>query len=168
MDDEERVPPLQDLPPADDGVPSPPAQPVAEFSPSARVSAEQQPGVLGVRGERYAAAHQAVGTPASALGSGPLHAVRWLNYALRVLEVLLAIRLVLLLFAANPQAIFSVLIYSVTGPFVAPFYGVFPSAVGGGHQFDAATVLAMLIYPLLDWAIVRLLQMQRKRGTTPV
>ena len=70
--------------------------------------------------------------------------------ALGIVEMLLIVRIVLLLLAANPDATFSSLIFGWTAPLVAPFQGVFPNAVGGqGAVIDVAAILAMVVYALL-------------------
>lgn len=72
---------------------------------------------------------------------------------LSVLETLLIIRFFLKLLGANPDAIFTIFIYSVTELFVAPFEGVFPSPHTSGSVLDLATLLAMIVYALLTWLI---------------
>jgi hypothetical protein len=82
---------------------------------------------------------------------------------LGVLESLIAIRLVLRLLGANPEAGFTSLIYGVTAPFVAPFTGVFPNPAGFGSVLELSSVLALVVYPLLAWAIVRLIHLIAER-----
>jgi hypothetical protein len=85
---------------------------------------------------------------------------------LGILETLLIIRLVLRLLAANPNAGFSTIIYGVTGPFVAPFQGVFPTPQANGSMLEVAALLAMIVYALLVWAIVRIIEISRTRKPT--
>lgn len=76
--------------------------------------------------------------------------VQLIALALGIVEVLLIVRIVLLLLAANPDATFSSLIFGWTALLVAPFQGVFPNAVGGqGAVIDVAAILAMIVYALL-------------------
>jgi hypothetical protein len=82
-----------------------------------------------------------------------------------VIEILIVIRLILLMAGANPDALFSGIIYAVTEPLVLVFTGVFPSPSGQGHQLEAASVLALIVYPLLLWAVVRLLSLRRRRAS---
>jgi YGGT family len=86
---------------------------------------------------------------------------------LGIVEILLAIRFVLKLLAANPDAAFTSLMYSITGPLVAPFQGVFPNAASSGSVLELATLLAMAIYALLAWAIVQVIYISRRRDPTP-
>ena len=73
---------------------------------------------------------------------------------LSVVETLLVIRFFLKLLGANPDAAFTIFIYSVTELFVAPFEGVLPSPQTSGSVLDFATLLAMIVYALLAWLIV--------------
>jgi len=84
---------------------------------------------------------------------------------LGILEVLLLIRLLLRLFAANPDAGFSSLIYGLTWPFVALFEGVFTEPSGHGSVLELSTILAMIVYALLAWGIVRVIEITRRRQT---
>ena len=77
-------------------------------------------------------------------------------YVLGVLEVLLAFRFILRLFAANPAAGFTNFIYSVSYPFVAPFIAVFHTTRVAGSAFEWTTLLAIVVYWLLALAIIRL------------
>ena len=95
-------------------------------------------------------------------------------FLVAVLEVLLAIRFVLLLAGANEGAGFAQLIYGVTSPFVAPFAGLFgsnltyPGAAGTG-VFAPETLVAMVVYALIGFAIVKIAQLMlgtnQTRGT---
>lgn len=86
-------------------------------------------------------------------------------YILYVLEVVLAFRFVLKLMAANPQAGFSSFIYAVTWPFTAPFLAVFQKTTVFGSIFEWTTLLAMLVYWLIAFGIVRLLLMSKTVST---
>lgn len=86
-------------------------------------------------------------------------------YLLGLLEALLAFRFVLKLLGANPNAGFSDFIYGVTHPFVAPFLNVFRVQRIEGNVFEWTTILAMLVYWLLAWAIIRLFVMGRPVST---
>jgi uncharacterized membrane protein len=83
-----------------------------------------------------------------------------------VLEALIAFRVVLKLLAANPDAGFSSLVYTITQPFVLPFQDVFPTPVSHNSVFEFSSVLAMLVYALVGWAIVLLIQAAGRRQTT--
>ncbi|MGO8948805.1 MAG: YggT family protein [Ktedonobacterales bacterium] len=82
-----------------------------------------------------------------------------------IIDTLLVIRVVLKLLAANPAAGFTTLIYGVTNPFVALFEGVFANAQNQGNVLDLAALLAIIVYGLLAWGIVRGIEiLQRRRS----
>lgn len=79
-------------------------------------------------------------------------------YLLGLVEVLLAFRFVLRLLGANPEAGFTSFIYGVTYIFAAPFLSVFNvTKVVAGSYFEWTTLLAMLVYWVLAFGIVKLL-----------
>ncbi len=86
-------------------------------------------------------------------------------YLLGLLEALLAFRFVLKLLAANPNAGFTYFIYTVTYPFVAPFLNVFKINRIDRNVFEWTTLLAMAVYWLLAWAIIKLFVMGRPVST---
>ena len=73
------------------------------------------------------------------------------------LEGLIVIRFVLRLLGANPGAPFTSFIYSITFPFVAPFYGVFGTPAYEGVAVEPHSLLALAMYALLAWLLVQLL-----------
>ncbi|MBX4205295.1 MAG: YggT family protein [Candidatus Doudnabacteria bacterium] len=86
---------------------------------------------------------------------------RFIWTILGIINALLAIRFILKLLAANPAAGFTNFIYAVTSPLVAPFQGVIRTSSAGGSTFEWFTLLAMVIYWLVAWAIVRLATVSR-------
>jgi YggT family protein len=74
-----------------------------------------------------------------------------------LIEVLLLMRFVLKALAANVEAGFAQLIYSVTGPLVAPFLGLFgtPTAANGA-ALELYTLLALVIYAAVGWLLARI------------
>ena len=86
-------------------------------------------------------------------------------YILGLLEIVLAFRFLLKLTAANASAGFTNFIYSVTWPFTAPFLTVFPTANVAGSIFEWTTILAMLVYWIVAWAIIRLFIMSKTVST---
>jgi YggT family protein len=73
-----------------------------------------------------------------------------------LIEALLAIRFVLKALGANAEAGFAQFMYGVTGPFVAPFRGLFdtPQAASGA-TLEVHTLIALVIYALVAWLLVR-------------
>ncbi len=85
-----------------------------------------------------------------------LYALRqaiWLVFGM--IEGLIAIRFILRLLGANPEAGFAQFIYGLTGLFIAPFVGLFPSPGFEGSVLEITSVVAMLVYLLLAWVIVK-------------
>lgn len=89
--------------------------------------------------------------------------VEYLVYFLfGVLEIFLAFRLVLKLLGASLSSGFVGFIYGVTGIFIAPFAGIFRTAVAPGIEtravLEPATIVALIVYAGLSWGIVKLIQ----------
>jgi disulfide bond formation protein DsbB len=82
-------------------------------------------------------------------------------YITWLIEALLAFRFVLKFLGANPSAGFSGLIYGVSYPFAAPFLNVFRITQVKGSLVEWTTILAMLVYWLIAWGIVRLLLLSK-------
>lgn len=80
-------------------------------------------------------------------------------YIFYLIEALLLFRFLLRLLAANPNAGFTEFIYAISGVFVAPFRYVFRVTAVGGSAFEWSTLLAMLVYWVLVWGIIRLIVM---------
>lgn len=86
-------------------------------------------------------------------------------YVLGLLEIILAFRFVLKLLAANPSAGFSNFIYTITYPFATPFLNVFRATKIDGSIFEWTTLLAMLVYLLIAWGIVKMFFMSKSVST---
>jgi hypothetical protein len=86
-------------------------------------------------------------------------------YILGLIEVLLALRFVLKLMAANPSAGFSSFIYSISHFFAAPFINVFHVTTVEGSILEWTTLLAMAVYWLIAWGIVKLFFMGKSVST---
>ncbi len=86
-------------------------------------------------------------------------------YLLSIVEVLLAFRFVLKLTGANTAAGFTTFIYGVTWPLTAPFLAVFPRTTVEGSVFEWTTLLTMLVYWMIAYAIVKLFLMSKTVST---
>lgn len=95
---------------------------------------------------------------------------RLVYYALGTLEAFFAFRLIFKLLGANPGSGFVKIIYSVSGAFMAPFSGIFRSAVTEGIETKAvlepAVIITMIVYALLAYGIVRLIEILNAPKTT--
>ena len=93
------------------------------------------------------------------------HGTQIVWYILGIIEVLLGLRFVLKLLGANPLAIFTDIIYSITSMFVSPFVSVFRTSYPAGTAFEWTTLLAMFIYYLIAYGIIKLLLMGQDVST---
>jgi hypothetical protein len=80
-----------------------------------------------------------------------------------VLLALLGLRFLFALLGANPNNGLADFIYSVTHPFVSPFFNLFSYDVvnAGQSRIEFFTLVAMLIYGLVAWGIARLVTLRR-------
>lgn len=82
-------------------------------------------------------------------------------YIAGVLLVLLAFRFILALLGANPSNSFANFIYSLSHPFVAPFFSLFGYNLRYGvSRFETYTLVAMLVYAVIAWGIVKLVTLK--------
>jgi hypothetical protein len=87
---------------------------------------------------------------------------------LGILEAFLAMRFVLKLIAANPANPFAVFIYGFTNLFLFPFTGLTVTPSAGSMVLEIPTLIAMLVYGLIGWAIERIIWVIFYRPRGPV
>lgn len=84
-----------------------------------------------------------------------------------VIEVFLAFRFFLKLLGANPASGFVSFVYSVSSPLTAPFRGIFSTPTTEGDIttsiFETSTLVAVIVYALLGWAIVKLMALSQRQ-----
>ncbi len=79
-----------------------------------------------------------------------------------VLLVLLGFRFALVLLGANPANGFANFIYTASHPFAAPFFGLFGYSLRYGvSRFEVSTLVAMAVYALIAYGIVRLITIRK-------
>lgn len=97
---------------------------------------------------------------------------RVVYYILGTLEVLFAFRLIFKLLGANPGSGFVSFIYSISKVFLIPFTAIFRSASTEGIETKAilepSTIIAMIVYALIAWGIVKLIIIIRERNKKPI
>ena len=76
---------------------------------------------------------------------------------------LLGLRVLLFLLGANRESGFVDFLYAITQPFAAPFYGIFPQPAYGQFALDTASIVAMIVYALIAWAIAKLFTLTSAR-----
>jgi hypothetical protein len=83
-------------------------------------------------------------------------------YIFGFLEILLGFRLVLKIVGASLSSGFVRGIYAIAGILTLPFEGIFRRGYSTTSQtssvFEPATLVAMIVYPLLAWGIVKLIK----------
>jgi hypothetical protein len=94
--------------------------------------------------------------------------VIWL--LLGLLEVGLALRFVFKLIGVNAANPFATLLYNVTNLFVAPFASLTGAPAAAGMVLEVSTLIAMIVYLLIGWALERIVYVlfYRPRGTVSV
>ena len=80
--------------------------------------------------------------------------VIWLLFGL--LEAMIALRIVFKLIGVNPANAFATLLYNVTDLFVAPFASLTGAPAAGGIVFEISSIIAMIVYLLIAWALERI------------
>lgn len=81
-------------------------------------------------------------------------------FVVGLVEIVLVFRFLFKITGANPASGFVYWIYNVSQLMIMPFSGIFSSAVTPGVEvravFEPATLIALLVYGLLAWGLVRL------------
>ena len=81
-------------------------------------------------------------------------------FLLGVVEVILGLRWLFRLLGANTDNNFISFLYGLSHPFVAPFNGIFnDQALGRQGVFEFSTLIAMLVYALLAWGVVSVINL---------
>ena len=96
-------------------------------------------------------------------GATSSQTIEYLIYFLfGILEVLLAFRLIFKLMGASNSSAFVGLIYSLTGIFILPFEGIFRRGFTQGLEttsvLEPSTLVAIIVYAVLAWGIVKLVR----------
>src|SRR5689334_21697348 len=88
----------------------------------------------------------------------------WLLFG--TLEALIGVRVLLLLIGANPASVFVALVYQLSDLFLWPFRSIVANPTFANHVFEITSIIAMIVYPLIGWAIVRLVWVLFYRAPT--
>jgi len=117
----------------------------------------QQPG--------YAATEQVTRDVAAEWRLGLFQVTRIVWTILGILEILLGLRFMLKLIAANPDSGFAAFMYGITGPFVAPFTGLVGTPSSGEMILEVTTLIAMAVYALFFWVVLRVVEIAAYRSS---
>jgi hypothetical protein len=90
----------------------------------------------------------------------------WLLFG--ILEALIALRIGLKLIGANPDSPIAVFIYGFTSLFLFPFVGLTATPAAGGMVLELSSVIAMVVYALIGWALERIIWVIFYRPRGPV
>jgi YggT family protein len=106
----------------------------------------------------YAATEQVTQDVAAERRLGFIQVTRIVWTILGILEIILGLRFVLKLIAANPDSGFAVFIYGLSKLFIAPFALLVGTPTSGGAILELTTLIAMAVYALFFWIVVRVIQ----------
>src|SRR5581483_105932 len=85
--------------------------------------------------------------------------IRLINFLFGLLEVILLLRFIFRLLAANQYSPFVAFLYNLSYPFVAPFKGIFTDpGLLNGSVLEVSTIVAMIVYGLICWGLVSLVR----------
>jgi hypothetical protein len=116
--------------------------------------------VSGAGGEQVVhTEHVSVPSAATRRGVGVTRAKQAIYFIFSVINILLAMRFALLLLAANEVSGFVSFIYSLSHAFVLPFRGIFAEPVLGTSVFEWAALVGILVYSLLAYGLVRIIEL---------
>jgi YGGT family len=90
------------------------------------------------------------------------------GFIVGVVDILIAARFLGKLFGASAQSAFVSFIYTVSGPLVAPFQGIFGNGGSKTNSFETADLVAIVAYAVIGWGLVMLIRIiTAPRGTKP-
>lgn len=82
-----------------------------------------------------------------------------INVVFMIVESMIALRILLKLFAANTSAPFVQWVYQMTQSLIYPFLGIFPSPVlEGGFIIEFSSLFALVVYGVIAYLISELIQ----------
>ena len=87
---------------------------------------------------------------------------------LGLLEAAIALRIVFKLIAVNAANPFAALLYAVTDLFVAPFASLMGAPTAGGMVLEISSIIAMIVYLLIGWALERIVYVLLYRPRGPI
>jgi hypothetical protein len=90
------------------------------------------------------------------------------GFIVGIIDILIAARFLGKLFGASAQSAFVSFIYTVSGPLVAPFQGIFGNGGSKANSFETADLVAIAVYAVVGWGLVMLIRITTApRGTRP-
>jgi len=95
-------------------------------------------------------------------------ATQWIWLLLGLVEAAIALRVVFKLLGVNAGNAFATLLYGVTDFFVAPFASLASAPAAGGMVLEVSSIIAMIVYLLVAWALERIVYVVFYRPRGPV
>lgn len=90
------------------------------------------------------------------------------GFVVGVVDILIAARFLGKLLGASAQSAFVNFLYTVSGPLVAPFQGIFGNGGSKTNSFETADLVAIAVYAVIGWGLVMLIRIiTAPRGTKP-
>jgi hypothetical protein len=85
--------------------------------------------------------------------------IQVIYYIEGIVMALLGLRFVLRMFGASAASSFVNFLYTITYPFVAPFFGMFQTSLRyGTARLEFETLIGMAVYAILFWIIIGLMR----------
>lgn len=88
-----------------------------------------------------------------------LRAEQLIQLILAIIEVLIGLRVVLKLIAANPANGFAHFIYGFSTFFLGPFFDLTSSPSSGSMVLEIPSLIAIAIYAIVAWLIIKILRL---------
>ena len=142
---------LSNQSPAPTAPPNEPLQPTAPIRPQALTYQPVEPLQTSVQTSVQAPLQRSAGV------SFAERAAMIIYLILGVVEALIITRVILKLLAANPASGFVRFVYNLSAPLVAPFQGIFPTPATQNSVLELSSLVAIAVYALIAWGIVRLI-----------
>ena len=90
------------------------------------------------------------------------------GFVVGVVDILIAARFLGKVLGASAQSAFVNFVYSVSGPLVAPFQGIFGNGGSKTNSFETADLVAFAVYAVIGWGLVMLIRiLTAPRRTKP-
>ncbi len=116
--------------------------------------------VVGPAGEQVVRSeHVSVPSETMRQASRVTRAKQIIYFIFGVINVLLALRFVLLALGASRASPFVDLIYGLSRPFALPFQGIFGQPAFGGSVIEWASLVGIIVYALVAYGIARLIEL---------
>ena len=110
-----------------------------------------------------------VQTESSKVGGGfSFKASQVVGMLFGLLEAVIVLHILFKFFGANPNNPIAMLVTKISDLFLAPFTGLIASPTISGMVFELSSFIALIIYAVIGWAIVKLITVVFYRSHGPV